>query len=30
MQTISNDQTVRKDTIEDIKDFDSQSLITLV
>ena len=28
MQLISNDQTVRDDTIEDLKDFNSQSLST--
>ena len=28
MQIISNDKTVRKDTIEDLKEFSSQSLTT--
>ena len=28
MQLISSDQTVRDDTIEDLKDFNSQSLPT--
>ena len=28
MQIISNDKTVRKDTIHDLKDFNSQSLTT--
>ena len=30
MQIISNDQTVRSDTVQDIKDFHSQSLSTQV
>ena len=28
MQIISNDKTVRKDTIQDLKEFNSQSLTT--
>ena len=28
MQFISNDKTVRKDTVQDLKDFNSQSLST--
>ena len=28
MQIISNDKTVRSDTIQDLKDFNSQSLTT--
>ena len=28
MQTISNDKTVKNDTIEDLKEFNSQSLST--
>ena len=28
MQTISNDKTVRNDTVQDLKEFNSQSLIT--
>ena len=28
MQIISNDKTVRNDTIQDLKDFNSQSLAT--
>ena len=28
MQIISNDKTVRNDTIQDLKDFNSQSLST--
>ena len=28
MQLISNDQTVRNDTVQDLKDFNSQSLAT--
>ena len=28
MQIISNDQTVRNNTVQDLKDFNSQSLIT--
>ena len=28
MQIISNDKTVRKDTIQDLKEFNSQSLVT--
>ena len=28
MQIISNDQTVRSDTLQDLKDFNSQSLAT--
>ena len=28
MQTISTDKTVRSDTIEDLKDINSQSLLT--
>ena len=28
MQIISNDQTIRNDTIQDIKDFNNQSLTT--
>ena len=30
MQIISNDKTVRNDTIEDLKEFNSQSLSTRV
>ena len=28
MQTISNDQTVRSNTVQDLKEFNSQSLVT--
>ena len=28
MQSISNDQTVRNDTVQELKDFNSQSLAT--
>ena len=28
MQYVSNDQTVRRDTIQDLKEFNSQSLAT--
>ena len=30
MQNISNDQTVRNNTVQDLKDFNSQSLSTQV